>query len=156
MSRPPAQVSGFTLVELVVTMAVVAILASMAVPSFRNMMAQSEMRAVSTALSLSMTRARSEATKRSATITVARKSGQWTSGWEIKDPANVVVAEQGPVTHVTFSSAPASVVYLSSGRVRGNPDDNEFTLTSTRLASVVRCVSVDARGAPTIKEEACS
>jgi type IV fimbrial biogenesis protein FimT len=146
---------GFTIVELMVTLAVVSILTTLAVPAFRNMIAQSEMRAVSTALSLAMTKARSEATKRSAVITVAPKS-TWVQGWTVSAPANVVVADQGPLRGVTLTS-PAQVQYLSSGRVRGfNPSTHRFQLTSTRVSSIVRCVSIDVSGAATIGEGACA
>jgi type IV fimbrial biogenesis protein FimT len=148
--------TGFTLIELLVTLTVVTILATLAVPAFRNMIAQSEIRAAATTLSVAMTRARSEATKRSATMRVLKKSGGWATGWEVQDPANAVIAEQGAVSGVTFSSAPDSVVYLSTGRVQGNPSDYEFTLTSKKVSSVQRCVSVDVSGAPSIKTAACS
>lgn len=156
MKARPARSQGFTLIELIVSLSVVAILATLAVPAFRNMIAQSEIRNAATSLSVAMTRARSEATKRSATIRVVRKGGGWATGWEIQDPSNAVLAEQGAVKGVTFDSAPASVVYLSTGRVQGAPSDYRFTLTSSKVSTIQRCVSVDVSGAPSIKTAACS
>lgn len=147
--------NGFTLIELLVSLSVVAILAVLAVPGFRNMIAQSEMRAAATTLAVAMNQARSEATKRSATIRILKKSSGWATGWELQDPTNAVLAEQGALSGVTFSSAPASVVYLSTGRVQGAPSDYRFTLRSNKIASIERCVSVDASGAPSIKTTAC-
>jgi type IV fimbrial biogenesis protein FimT len=153
-SRSPGA-CGFTLIEMLITLSVVAILAVVAVPGFRNLIAQSEVRTAATTLTVTMTKARSEATKRSATIRVLKKSSGWADGWEIQDPTNAVIAEQGAVSGVTFNSAPNSVVYLSTGRVQGNPADYRFTLTSKKKTDVQRCVSVDVSGAPSIKAAAC-
>ncbi|MGH8518141.1 MAG: GspH/FimT family pseudopilin, partial [Panacagrimonas sp.] len=154
-AAPARARKGFTLIELLVSLSVVAILAVLAVPAFRNMIAQSEIRAAATTLSVAMMRARSEATKRSATIRVLKKGGGWATGWEVQDPGNAVLAEQGALSGVTFSSAPSSVVYLSTGRVQGSPSDYRFTLKSTKIASIERCVSVDTSGSPSIKTTAC-
>jgi len=148
--------AGFTLIEMLVTLTVVAILAAVAVPGFRNLIAQSEIRQAATSLSVALNRARSEATKRSTTIRVIKKGSGWATGWEVKDPSDAIIAEQGAVSGVTFDSAPNSVVYLSTGRVQGAPADYRFTLTSKKKSDVQRCVSVDASGAPSIKTAACA
>lgn len=152
-SRQGQQIRGFTLIELIVALVVVAILAALAVPSFKYLIAQSEMRAVSTALSLTMTRARSEATKRVARVTVVKKSA-WINGWRILDSVDGLILDQGPVAGVTFTSAPTGLTYMSSGRVSGNPTP-QFSLTSQRIPTIERCVSIDASGGSSIREGAC-
>ena len=55
--------SGFTLVELVVTVSIVAILATVAVPNFRNFVLNNRIKATSQELLRTLQTARSEATK---------------------------------------------------------------------------------------------
>ncbi len=149
---------GFTLIELIVSLSVVAILAALAVPGFQNMIAQGEMREASTALSMTFTRARSEATKRGTQITVIRNFDGWAGGWLIRDPAiPATLHQQQALKGVEFISSPPTVFYLSSGRVRpisGSP--YEFEFKSTRIASLVRCVSIDSSGSPLIEAKACT
>ena len=156
VASPAHQTKGFTLIELLVSLTVVTILAALAVPAFRNLIAQGEVRTAATNLTVAMTRARSEATKRSATIRVLKKSGGWATGWEVQDPSNAILVEEGALSNVTFTSAPNSVVSLSTGRVQGAPSDYKFSLKSNRVATIQRCVSVDVSGAPSIKAAACS
>ena len=156
VASPAHQTKGFTLIELLVSLTVVTILAALAVPAFRNLIAQGEVRTAATNLTVAMTRARSEATKRSATIRVLKKSGGWATGWEVQDPSNAILVEEGALSNVTFTSAPNSVVYLSTGRVQGAPSDYKFSLKSNRVSTIQRCVSVDVSGAPSIKAAACS
>ena len=91
VASPAHQTKGFTLIELLVSLTVVTILAALAVPAFRNLIAQGEVRTAATNLTVAMTRARSEATKRSATIRVLKKSGGWATGWEVQDPSNAIL-----------------------------------------------------------------
>lgn len=82
--------AGFTLIELMVVVAIIAILVSMAVPSFRTLLSKRAAMAAADSLVSDMTLARSEALKRSAAATVCRSTdglkcasanGSWHVGW---------------------------------------------------------------------------
>lgn len=82
--------TGFTLIELMVVVAIAAILVSMAVPSFQSLLARRAATAAADSLVSDMTLARSEALKRSAAATVCRSTdgltcstvfGSWHVGW---------------------------------------------------------------------------
>lgn len=82
--------AGFTLIELMVVVAIAAVLASMAVPSFRTLLSKRAATAAADSLVSDMTLARSEALKRSAAATVCRSTdglkcsaagGSWHVGW---------------------------------------------------------------------------
>lgn len=67
-SRPERREHGFTLVELMVTVFVAAILVTIAVPSFRSIIASSQLRSAADDVYSAVNTARLEAIKRNATI----------------------------------------------------------------------------------------
>src|ERR1700722_11197466 len=75
---------GFTMIELIVTMSVVAILATIAVPGFVTI-AQGERRVAEVNdLVLSLNYARSEAVKQNSSTGVAvTANGSWAGGWSV-------------------------------------------------------------------------
>lgn len=151
VQRHPASEQGFSMAELLVVVAVVAILASLAAPSFRSLIADQRIKAAAGELHATLTLARSEAMKRSVNVTVAPKSSSWVNGWQIADPSNIdVLLEDHPaVNGVSITGGPASVVYQSVGRISAGSAVN-FTLSSTST-STQRCVSIELSGRPTVK-----
>ncbi|SEQ85871.1 type IV fimbrial biogenesis protein FimT [Azotobacter beijerinckii] len=89
---------GFTLVELMVALAVLAILLGVAIPSFSDVTLSSKLRSLANELVASATLGRSEAIKRNAVVTLCASSdgstctGSWYEGW-------IVRASDGTVLH---------------------------------------------------------
>ncbi len=87
---------GFTLLELLIVMAVMAVLVTFAVPSFHNLMDSSKLTAASNALLSSMHLARSEAIKRGNRVVLCKTSdglvcaerGGWEQGWIVFHDTN--------------------------------------------------------------------
>ncbi|MDG9922196.1 MULTISPECIES: GspH/FimT family pseudopilin [unclassified Pseudomonas] len=124
---------GFTLVELMVVIAVLAAFVTIALPAFADLMrgvrASSDVSAITTALSL----ARSEAVKRNQRACVS--SASWAAGWEVKQDAtgNGSCSDSGDTLVRTFrgvasgatlevkrsGSSITEVVYEGSGRQSG-------------------------------------
>lgn len=77
--------NGFTLVELMVTVAVLAIVLSLGVPSYRTLIINNRLTTQANALAVSINLARSEAIKRGVLIRVAvsDESNHWEKGWRI-------------------------------------------------------------------------
>lgn len=78
--RPNA---GFTLIELVVTIAIAAILLTLAAPSFVAFQRNSELTSQTNALVAALGTARTEAMKRNFNARVEAKSGGWANGWVV-------------------------------------------------------------------------
>lgn len=80
---------GFTLIELMVTVAIIAVLAMVAAPSFNDAILSNKLASFSNSFVASTQLARSEAIKRNATVRVCRSAngtscatdGTWQQGW---------------------------------------------------------------------------
>lgn len=145
---------GFTLVELVVTIAIVGILAAVAIPSFSSLIASTRAGGVATDLYMSLVKARSEAVKRNTAVLVKPADAGWNKGWTVS-PANAEtnVLENHTVVGTVSVSGPGSVRYNSSGRVAGSVS---FSISATLGdATSERCLLVSLSGLPTIKATAC-
>ena len=96
---------GFTLIELMVTIGIAAVLAAVAAPSFQGLVANSRLKSHNNAIQTSLTMARSEAIKRKARVVVCKSadqascstSGDWQQGWivfvDTNDSATVDAGE---------------------------------------------------------------
>jgi len=145
--------AGFTLIELIITLAIAAILLTLAAPSFQTMLAKNRVAGLTNELSASLQLARSEAIKRGKTITVCKcadptattlacdttDSASWTSGWLVyigtytASPAlaNILRVGQPASTNVIQGGTDfkKSVSYYSSGTSSGSGNEAARTLT---------------------------
>lgn len=102
---------GFTLVEALVVMALIAILLSMAVPSLASFQRSSELRASASAFFAAVQSARAEAMKRGMdTYMVPASGNSWATGWTLYadvdrsqtlTSSDVVIAQAGAITAKT-------------------------------------------------------
>ena len=73
--------NGFTLIELMVTVAVLAIIIAFAVPSFVNLVENSRVTTQANTLLAAMNLARSEAIKQGVPVSVQNKPADFSAGW---------------------------------------------------------------------------
>lgn len=135
-------VKGFTIVELMVALMVLAVLAAVAVPSFRESRRATMMSTLSNDLVGALSHARAMAMSGSGTVTVA--STDWSNGWtvtgaetrefDLKGLDDNDISLTGDVTTLTFSR---------SGHVLGGA---EFVLCDSQSRHQTRTITVTPIG----------
>jgi type IV fimbrial biogenesis protein FimT len=118
----PGAATGFTTVELMVTITIFAILVTIAVPSFRDASLGSQLRAMSNSLAASAALARSEAIKRNKSVTMCASAdgltcdgSSWDSGWIVTRAGELIqhepaistgfrIVESGGVSSLSFAA----------------------------------------------------
>lgn len=115
--------SGFTMIELLVAMALVAIGAALAAPSFRDVVMENRLASHSNTLVKAIGVARNKAREQHSTVElVPVTAGDWSSGWQVRSaavPARVfAVFEPLPDTLVLKPTAARDrIAFLPSGRL---------------------------------------
>lgn len=149
MFKATRQSHGFTLIELMITLAIAAILAALAAPSFADIIKNSRMTTQYNELLASLSVARSEAVKRALTVTVCKSNnqstptcaGNWHDGWIVFADTNAdgtFDADDDEVIRVhsvlsgdnTLSFARNRISYRSDGLATGFT--GTFTLCDDR------------------------
>lgn len=139
--------TGFTLIELLVAIAIAAILAAMAAPSFSQMIANQRTKTLAADLQIALTRARSEALKRNASVMLKPSTDGWNAGWKVMTiDDEQVIADYGPRAAISITG-PETVTYRSSGRLSSSSGRAVFTIASSASA-VHRCLTIDLSGRP--------
>lgn len=81
---------GFTAIELMVTVAIVAVLAALAAPSFSSLIERWQVRQAAEDLRSTIYFARSEAIKRGGNVSFAANASGWAVGWGVTSGADTL------------------------------------------------------------------
>lgn len=147
---------GFSLVELLIVVAIAAVLAGLALPNYQFMLVNMEIRGISFDLVTQMMFARSEALKRNSTVQIDPVGGDWNKGWQIKFGSDVL-REQPPVKRVDVAVSPASTTsirFSQTGRVSNGALAIQISDAAGKSPEI-SCVSVGLTGIASSRKGAC-
>jgi type IV fimbrial biogenesis protein FimT len=156
---PGWRARGVTLIELLIAIFILAILTTIAVPSFREASLSARLTGTANKLHSSVMVARSEAIKANAPTTLCASangtscaaSGSWEQGWIILDANNVVilaepaqptgyrVIQAGGVAALTFQPIGVGATAATFNVCRSSPlgsQERSVTVTATGIAYV--------------------
>lgn len=132
---------GFTLIELLVTIAVMAIVATIAVPGFQNMMASNRLASDHNEILAGLNLARSEAIKRRQEVDFEITSGPpW--GYEITLDSDPLRVRNGSGGSLSLSGG-ALITFNSLGRAPDCSSGCQLTITH---ASESRTININSFG----------
>ncbi|HEU5295040.1 MAG TPA: GspH/FimT family pseudopilin [Burkholderiaceae bacterium] len=152
-SRPQ---HGLTLVELAIVLALVAIFASLAGPSFRQLVARQRVHSVASAITESLWVARAEALKRNRDVGFVFVDAA--TDWSVPDPDGgatplLTQTAQRSVSSATEGGAAVQFTFNAYGRLSSGTGWIEL---SDAGAGVYRCLTVATTGRATSTEGKCA
>ncbi|MFZ6755190.1 GspH/FimT family pseudopilin [Undibacterium sp. Dicai25W] len=135
------RIAGVTLIELLVTISVIGILLTLAVPNFSTLIERQKLMTTATEFYAAVNLTRSEAIKRGSQVSVAANDGvSWKSGWTIfidsninghADPGETIIFshealnERFKVSHNFTDAAQPYISYAGNGRCRTNANSQQ-------------------------------
>ena len=170
MKNTSNAVKGFTLIEMMMVLAIAAILLTIAVPSYNAFSKNSKITKQTNLLVASISMARGEAAKRGARVMMCQSpdpsntgtyctgtSGTWSDGWVVfVDADGGSDYDSGELVISVFNSASPIEIKTNAGSYLSfNPDgtttagsEKEFAICDDRGTSKGKKISVAATGRP--------
>ncbi|MDH3490975.1 MAG: GspH/FimT family pseudopilin [Gammaproteobacteria bacterium] len=167
---------GFTLIELIVTLAVAAIVLSVGIPSFRGVIMDNRLVSQSNQFVTSVKMARSAAVRYQRPATVCSSANfdaavptcsannDWSDGWIVwvdKDrdaltDANEIISVFGPINNASTLSSATTSSFTYDARGFAMTGGGDLTLCDSRTSEMGRLIKVNSVGRTNVSRQGCS
>lgn len=132
---------GFSLIELMIVVSIVAVIAAIAMPSFLTTVQNSRVGTTADSVRDAVMLGRTEAIRRGATITLSGAgTPAWSSGWRLLDASGTLIREGqfSSGVNVTMVNAPAganNIVFRPNGTINNTPNNEMYLLVQGAAGS---------------------
>ena len=141
---------GFTLIELMVTIAVLAIIAMMAAPSFKDLILKQNLKKSSQELAEVLTKARAKAALERREVTV-----QLNTSVVADTDTQLNWMPEGKA--ILKTGSPTSITFLATGLIKNASTDTSFIVCEKASGSISKTISISKMGTiQQIAEGTCS
>lgn len=144
---------GFTLIEMMITITILAVMLMIAAPSFQTFIRGQRVKTTSFDVYSALTYTRSEAMKRNGDVTISPISSNWSNGWNIKSGTTILRTQSNLSTSVTISG-PTTITYGRDGRANASASI-QVDPNPTGSGISPRCISIELSGRPNSKTGSC-
>lgn len=152
--------SGFTIIELMMTLVVAAIILALAAPSFRDFIANNRLTTTTNSFITAISFARSEAVKRTNNVRVVAvspsSSNEWGGGWQVVDNGgNVLRVFQSDASVVTMDDTNdvTTLTFDSRGFLANLAGGTSISICDNRDGETGRRITISATGRPQLNRE---
>lgn len=146
MNLPPVRERGLTLIELIMTIAILAILAGISAPYIGNYISRSAMRSLNADFTFALQRARAEAVNRNACATICMSANAGAAS-----PTCTTSGEDWGRGWIVFANPTCNAAVTSADPLPGNillvRESSGTRYTISNLNPGLRSITFNARGA---------
>lgn len=144
-----SRTAGFTLIELMVVVSIIAIGAALAAPSFTQMIANYRVRSGAESMMNGLNYARAEAVRRNTAVSFALVTGG--SGWNVSQVSPSAVLQSRSNNDslgltVGSSNASTSVTFLPTGLVQTGTQLTQINVSSSATGTNTRRINIYGGG----------
>lgn len=152
--RQSKRQTGFSLIELMVSISIMAIITAIGVPSFNTMLANNQATTAANRVLLGLQLARSEAVKLSQPVRIEALGEQWNQGWQIRQGDTLIRQESMNSTDLTIDCR-GNCAPLSFSPVGTLTANATFQVAVSGGSNPLRCITISISGKSQVQGGAC-
>jgi type IV fimbrial biogenesis protein FimT len=157
LPRMPRLARGFTLIELMVVVSMLALLSALAGPGLRQLVDGQRVKSAAFDLTTDLLLARSETLKRNRIVVFAPRGGDWRQGWTATANGIELVNRSPLSANLNFGNAPVSISFNAFGRVDVPANAVRVNLAATDASNrTQRCIELDLSGRASSRVGSCT